>query len=132
MNKSLSLVLKPCKSVHETSEEVSFIKTRQIARQIHFYRGLMMKLDSSLTEAVFVENYEIQISRFDFKHIYVYLCRIFFLTTLDIYKDYFKGHLRWCNLMQSYCACKLWSKTEFSLVHHILFKSYCVFAPRVL
>ena len=52
----------------------------------------MMKLESSLTEAVFVENYEIQIFRFDFKHIHVYLCRVSFLTTLDKYKNYFKGH----------------------------------------
>ena len=50
-----------------------------------------MKLDSSLTKAVFVENYEIRISRFDFTHILEYLCRVSFLTTLDIYKDYFKG-----------------------------------------
>ena len=49
-------------------------------------------LDSSLTEAVSVENYEIQISRFDFMHIQVHLCKVSFLTTLDIYKDYFKGH----------------------------------------
>ena len=49
-----------------------------------------MKLDSSLTKAVFVENYEIRISRFDFTHIHEYLCRVYFLTTLDIYKDYFK------------------------------------------
>ena len=51
----------------------------------------MLKLDSNLTKAVSVENYEIQISRFDFTHIHVYLCRISFLTILDIYKDYFKG-----------------------------------------
>ena len=53
-----------------------------------------MKLDSNSTEAVSVENYEIQISRSDFTHILVYLCRAFFLTTLDIYKDYFKGRQR--------------------------------------
>ena len=53
-----------------------------------------MDLDNSSTEAVFIENYEIQISRFDFTHIHVYLCRVSFLTTLDIYKDYFKGRLK--------------------------------------
>ena len=40
--------------------------------------------DSSLTEAVSVENYEIQISRSNFIHIHVSLYRISFLTTLDI------------------------------------------------
>ena len=56
----------------------------------------MMKLDSNSIEAVFVENYEIQISRSDFKHIHVYLCRVSFLTTLDIYKEYFKGRHKCC------------------------------------
>ena len=47
-------------------------------------------LDSSLTKAVYVKNYEIQISKSKFTHIQVYFCRVSFLTTLDIYKDYFK------------------------------------------
>ena len=51
-------------------------------------------LDSSSTEAIFIENYKIQISRSDFTHIHVYLCRFSFLTTLDTYKDYFKGYQR--------------------------------------
>ena len=95
-NKSSSLVLKPCKTVQETSEKVLFIK----ARQIHIHRGLMMKLNNSSTEAISIENYEIQISRSNFTHIHVYLCRVSFLTTLDIYKDFFKGHLKRCKVMQ--------------------------------
>ena len=47
-------------------------------------------LNNSLTEVVYIENYEIQIFRFDVTHINVYLCRVSFLTTLDIYKDYLK------------------------------------------
>ena len=43
-------------------------------------------------EAVSVENYEIRIFRYDFMHIHEYLCKIYFFITLDIYKDYFKGH----------------------------------------
>ena len=49
------------------------------------------KLDKSSTEAVFVETYEIRTSRSDFWPMLKYLYRIFFLTTLDIYKAYFKG-----------------------------------------
>ena len=131
-NKYSSLVLKLCKSNQETSEKVLFIKARQISRQNIFYRGLMLKLDKSLIEAESVKNYEIRIFRFDFTRIYEYLCRVFFLTTLDIYKNYFKGRQRWCNLMQSHCASKLWPETNFSPIHHILSKSYCVFTPRVL
>ena len=53
-----------------------------------------MDLDDSSTEAIFIENYKIQIFIYDFTHIHVYLCRVSFLTTLDIYKDYFKGRKR--------------------------------------
>ena len=92
-NKSSNLVLKPSKSIHETSEEVLFIKARQIAQQNNIYRDLMMQLDSCSTEAVSIENYKIRISRSNFTHIHVYLYRVSFLTTLDIYKNYFKGRL---------------------------------------
>ena len=54
----------------------------------------MLKLDKSLTLAVSVENYEIRFSKFDYMHILKYLCGVSFLTTLDINKDYFKGHHR--------------------------------------
>ena len=53
-----------------------------------------MDLNDNSTEAVFIENYKIQIFRSNFTHIHVYLCRVSFLTTLDIYKDYFKGRKR--------------------------------------
>ena len=76
----------------ETSEVVLLIKAQQMSRQNPFYRGLMFKLDRSLTEAVSVENYEIRISQSDYTHILEYLCRVSFLITLDIYKDYFKDH----------------------------------------
>ena len=105
-----------------------FIKVQQK----HIYRGLMMDLNSSSTKAVSIENYEIQIFIYDFKHIHVYLCRVSFLRILDIYKNYFKVRKRWCNLMKSHCARKLWLETEFALIHNILSRSYCVFAPRVL
>ena len=83
--------MKPCKSDQETSEEVLLIKARQISQQNHIYRGLMLKLNRISTAVVFVKNYDIRISRYDFMHIHEYLCRVSFLTTLDIFKDYFKG-----------------------------------------
>ena len=72
-------------------KNVLFIKARQKFRQNPFYRELLLKLDKSLTQAAFVENYEIKISRSDYTHIFEYLCRVSFLATLDIYKDYFKS-----------------------------------------
>ena len=51
----------------------------------------MSDLDSCWAETVSIENYEIQISRFVFHAHPSCLCRVSFLTTLNIYKDYFKG-----------------------------------------
>ena len=105
--------------------EVLFFK----ARQQDFYWVLMLKLDRSSTQIVSVENYEIRFSRSDYTHIPMYLCRVYFLTTLDIYKDYFKGRHK---MMQKNNTCIVWPEVEIALVHHSLCRSYCVFMPRVL
>ena len=89
----------------------------------------MLKLDRSLTQVVSVENYEIKFSRSDYMHIPMYLCRISFLTILDIYKDYFKGHQK---VMQKDNTCIVWPEAEIALVHYSLCRSYCIFTPRVL
>ena len=86
----------------------------------------------SSIEVVSVENYEIRFSISDYTYILEYLCRVSFLITLDIYKDYFKSRHKWCKVMQSNNTCILWLEIEIALVHHILCKSYCVFTPRVL
>ena len=41
---------------------------------------------------VSIEVIRIQISRSDFWPKLMYLCKVSFLTTLDIYKAYFRGH----------------------------------------
>ena len=51
-------------------------------------------LDSCSTEIVSIKNYEIQISKSVFHAYPSHFCRVSFLITLDIYKDYFKGHQR--------------------------------------
>ena len=68
-----------------------FIKAQQQSRQKDFYRDLTLKLDKSSTQAVSVENYKIRLFKYDYTHILEYLFRLSFLTTLDIYKDYFKS-----------------------------------------
>ena len=101
--------MKPCK----------FIK----ARQNHFYRDLMLKLDKSSTQVVFVENYEIMFFRSDYTYILKYLCRVSFLIILDIYKDYFKSRHRGdARIIHA----------DSALVHHFLWRSYHIFTPRVL
>ena len=103
-------------------KKVLLIKARQKSWQNPFYRELMLKLDRFSTQIVYVENYEMCPFRFDYTHITMYVCRVSFLTTLDIYKDYFKG----CRI------CIKWPNAKSDLVHHSLWRSYCVFMPRVL
>ena len=67
----------------------------------------MLKLDSSSTKAISIENYEIRIYKSDFTHIHVYLCRVSFLTTLNIHKDYVSTNAKGCNLLQSDYTCIL-------------------------
>ena len=103
-------------------KEMLFIKSQQKSWQNLFYRDLMLKLDKSSTQAVFVKNYKIRFSKSDYTHISMYLCRVSFLTILDIYKDYFKSHH----------ACIVWPNANGSLVYYSLYRSYCVYTPRVL
>ena len=87
-NKIPVQVLKPWKFVQESSEEVLFIK----ARQMYLSRFNMWNLTDILI-VVSVENYKIQISKSVFHTYPSYVFSFSFLTTLDIYKDYFKGRL---------------------------------------
>ena len=113
-------------------KNVLLIKARQKSQQNPFYRELLLKLDKSSTQAASIEKYEIRFSRSDYTHILEYLCRISFLTTLDIYKDYFKSRHNGCKALKKNNPCILRLETEIALIHHILYRSYCVFTPRVL
>ena len=86
----------------------------------------------SSTQVTSIENYEIKLFKSDYTHNIEWLCRVSFLTTLDIYKDYFKGRHTGCKVMQKNNSCIVWPEAEITLVHHILCRSYCVFTPRVL
>ena len=102
------------------------------ARQNPYYRELLLKFNKISTQAISVKNYKIRFSRFDYMHILEYLCRLSFLTTLNIYNDYFKSHHNGCELLKKNNPCILWLEIEITLVHHILYRSYYVFTPRVL
>ena len=69
-NKSSSLVLKPCKSVQETSKDVLFIKSQQLAQQINLSRFNKNSQQLS-TEAVSIEYYEFRFLDMFFTHIQV-------------------------------------------------------------
>ena len=64
-------------------------------------------------EAIFIENYENQFSRSVFHAYPCYVFKFSFLTTLDMYKNYYKGHLSWWNLMQRFYSSILWLETIF-------------------
>ena len=53
-----------------------------------------MMLDSCSIDKLSIEIYENRISSSDFIPICVYMVRVSFLTTLNIYKDYFKSRQR--------------------------------------
>ena len=116
-NKVSSLSIKPMQVYPRTSEEVLDFKTRQLA-SIKIQKAVETRNSTaSLIDTLSVEVYGIQFFRVDFHSIHVYMFGLSFLTTLNIYKDYFKGHQRLCKCEAKFCSCKLWSKTEFALVH---------------
>ena len=60
-----------------------------------------------LLDILSVELYEFQIFRFDFQPMFMCLCRVSFLTTLDLYKAYFRG----CHIWEyKENICKRWPK----------------------
>ena len=75
-------MLNLCKSVQESSEEMLDFKTRQLV-------SIGLSIDK-----LSIKVYEKQIFSSDFHPIRVYMFGLSFLTTLNIYKDYFKGHQR--------------------------------------
>ena len=83
-------------------------------------------LDSFLTDKLSIDVYEIQFFRTDFTYIREYMFGLSFLTTLNIYKDCFKGRQRLCKCEAKLCSCKLWSETESTLVH-LSFEEAAVF-----
>ena len=58
-----------------------------------------------------------------------------FLTTLNIYKDYFKDHQNWHKLHKcraKFCSCKLWLEIKFALIHLSLEEAIVFVHRRVL
>ena len=57
-------------------------------------------LDSCSIDFLSIEIYENQVFSFDFHLIHLYMFGLYFLTTLNIYKDYFKGRYSWYKWVQ--------------------------------
>ena len=117
-------VLKLGKSVQETSEVVLDFKTRQLTWQlvsIEVWKAAESRISTaSSIDTLSVKVYEIQFFKTNFTPIREYVFRPSFLTTLNIYKDYFKDHQRLHKLRKceaKFCSCKLWPETEFALIH---------------
>ena len=108
--------MKPCKYVQEWSEEVLSFKARQIAQQMYLSRFKWWSLTDNLSTTISNKNYKNHTFRSVFHAYPSYVFSFSFLITLDIYKDYFKGRLNGCNLMQKFHASILWLET-YALVH---------------
>ena len=86
-------------------------------------------LDSFSTDKLSIKVYEILFSISDFNPIHEYMFEFSFLTTLNIYKDCFKGRQRLRECEAKLCSCKLWPETEFVLVY-LFFEEAAVFVHR--
>ena len=51
----------------------------------------LIKFNLTHSTALSIKNYENQFFRFDFTHIHVYVFRLYFLITLNIYKNYLRA-----------------------------------------
>ena len=92
-------------------------------------------LDSYSTNNLSIEIYENQYFRSNFTQIYVYLFRLSFLITLNIYKDYFKGCHNVCKLMKldaNVLFKQIVTRDKFALVHLSLEEATAFVRRRVL
>ena len=92
-------------------------------------------LDSCLIDNLSIEIYENQFFKYDFTYICVYLFRLSFLTTLNIYKDYFKGPHNVCKLMKldaNVLFKQIVTGDKFALVHLSLEEATAFIRRRVL
>ena len=88
-----SLVLKQWRLDQKTSEEKLFTKVGQIAQ--HLRTNSYLSRFNEAWQILSIEVTGIQIFRSDFLPMLTCMCRVSFLTTLDIYKAYFRGrHIR--------------------------------------
>ena len=100
-------MLKPCKSVQGTSEEVLDFKARQLV-SIEVEKAAEARYSTaSSTDKLSIEVYEIQFLKADFNPICEYMFGLSFLTTINIYKNCFKSHQRWRKCEAKLCSCKL-------------------------
>ena len=102
-------VLKPCKYIQESNEKVKDFKTFTAS----IYWGLKSCESRTSTtisiDTLSVEVYKTQFFRAVFHPIREYVFRFSFLTTLNIYRDCFKGHHSWCNSIQKFFISILWT-----------------------
>ena len=92
-----SIVLKPWRLDQETSEEKLSTKVGQITRHLRIDSSTDSYLSrfNEAQQILSIEVMGIQIFRSNFWPMLLYLCLVSFLTTLDIYKTYFRGrHIR--------------------------------------
>ena len=91
-------------------------------------------LNSCSIVTLSIEIYENQFFISDFTHIHVYVFRFSFLTTLNIYKNYFKGRhsgCKWMKLDAKVLFKQIVTRDKFALIHLFL-KETTVFVCRMV
>ena len=118
-----SLVLKLWRLDQEISEEKLFTKARQIARHLRTDSSTDSYLSrfNEAQQILSIEVMGIQIFRSNFWPMLLYLCKVSFFTTLDLYKSYFIG----CQTKEK--KGRTYAKCDRCLI--FFERSYCVFAP---
>ena len=92
-------------------------------------------LDNYSIHNLSIEIYENQFSKSNFTHIRVYLFRLSFLTTLNIYNDYFKSRhsgCKWIKLDANVLFQQIVTGDKFALVHLSLEEVAAFVCRRVL
>ena len=94
--KSLWVRPRSCQTIFRySSYTCEYFKISQVfdivARDAYYWNLIWSSIDS-LTVAWPIKNYDFRISKSEIQSNLLYLFGVSFLTTLDIYRDYFKGH----------------------------------------
>ena len=106
-------LLKTWRLIQETSKEKLFYWSSKDG----IYQDLLGKLDTNSTLAWSIKLYEFSISISEYWPMLMYLFKVSFLTTLDIYKTYFKS--RHTQIQRPRALFSLWEAISF-VRHRVL------------
>ena len=125
------------------------IETMQIWPRNKWRKCCSLKLDRSLDKILSIKNYywsstetrhKLYLSRITklgfpdlITRISLSICVGFFFSQPWTYiRIILRTVTKWCKVLQKNNPYILWPEIEFALVHHILYRNYCIFTLRIL